>query len=296
MRLGFSLPNNQGTERVADLAQLAHDAEELGYHSVWVSEHLWHSSYVEKRLGCRPYHDPLTVLTAAAMATRSVRLGTSVLVLPWHHPVRLAKTLASLDDLSEGRVDMGVGVAVTEDEFANLGVDFTTRGRQTDDALAAIKALWTEEFPEHQGEFYRFAGMRFEPKPRQRPHPPILIGGGVPAALRRVVRFGDGWHALGQSPDMMLASMARLGEECAQAGRNVADLHISIRCVIDIVDSPWDRPVTQRKTLKGTAEEIAATIAAFAAAGVQEIVIDANNTDLEATRAVMRRAIEFQGG
>jgi probable F420-dependent oxidoreductase len=294
VRLGFSLPNNQGAERVADLAELAREAEQLGYHSVWASEHLWHSSYVAKRLGSRPYHDPLTVLTAAAMTTTSIRLGTSVLVLPWHHPVRLAKTIASLDDLADGRVDLGVGVAVTEDEFANLGVDFKTRGRRTDDALAAIKALWTEEFPSHRGEFYRFEGMRFEPKPRQNPHPPILIGGGAPAALRRVAAFGDGWHALGQSPASLSESMTRLAEECALVGRDVADLHISIRCVIEVIDTPWDRPIEERKILKGTEQEIAATIAAFAAAGVQEIVVDANNTDLEATRRVMGHAIRFQ--
>jgi probable F420-dependent oxidoreductase len=294
MQLGFSLPNNQGTERVADLAQLAVDAEQLGYHSVWVSEHLWHSTYVAKRLGSRPYHDPLTVLTAAALGTSSVRLGTSVLVLPWHHPVRLAKTIASLDDLSGGRVDLGVGVAVTEDEFANLGIDFATRGKRTDDALAAIKALWTQDVPEHKGEFYQFSGLRFEPKPVQNPHPPILIGGGAPAAIRRVAQFGDGWHALGQSPQTLQASMGKLAEACVAYGRDIADLHISVRCVIDIVDEPWDRPITQRKTLKGTEEEIAATIAAFAAAGVDEIVVDANNTDLEATRRTMQRAIQFQ--
>ncbi|MFP6817548.1 MAG: LLM class F420-dependent oxidoreductase [Pseudomonadales bacterium] len=293
MRLGFSLPNNQGTERISDLAKLAREAEQLGYHSVWVSEHLWHSSYVAQRLGSRAYHEPLTVLTAAALATSSIRLGTSVLVLPWHHPVRLAKTIASLDDLADGRVDMGVGVAITEDEFANLGVDFHTRGRRTDDALGAIKALWTMDIPEFDGEFYSFSGMRFEPKPRQKPHPPILIGGGSSAAIRRVVRFGDGWHALGQSPETMKVAMRKLAEQCVQAGRDVADLHISIRCVFDLVDEPWDRPVWQRKTLKGTAEEIVATIAAFAEAGVHEIVIDASSTDMRTTRSRMRRAIEL---
>ena len=136
--------------------------------------------------------------------------------------------------------------------------------------------------------------MRFEPKPRQQPHPPILIGGGSRAAIRRAARFGDGWHALGLSPEMLQVSMAWLAQECANLGRDPADLHISIRCVIEIVDAPWDRPVAQRKTLKGTEDEIAATIAAYAAAGVQEIVIDANSTDLQATRGLMRRAIRFQ--
>lgn len=294
MRLGFSIPNNQGVERVADLVRLAVEAEELGYHSVWVSEHLWHSSYVARRLGDKPYHEPLTVLTAIAAATRQVRLGTSVLVLPWHHPVRLAKTIATLDDLSDGRVGLGVGVAVTEDEFENLGVDFATRGRRADDALAAIKALWTQEFPRHDGPYYRFSGMRFEPKPRQTPHPPILVGGGAPPALRRAARFGDGWHALGQSPEAMAESMKMLADECRSVGREIADLQISIRCVIEIVAEPWDRPVTQRRTLKGTEREIAETIAAYTEAGVDEIVLDANLTDLEATRAVMHRGIRFQ--
>jgi probable F420-dependent oxidoreductase len=294
MKLGFSIPNNQGVAHVSDLVRLAVEAEELGYASVWVSEHLWHASYVARRLGEKPYHEPLTVLTAVAVATRQVRLGTSVLVLPWHHPVRLAKTIATLDDLSDGRVSLGVGVAVTEDEFENLGVDFATRGRRADDALAAIKALWTEEFPRHEGPFYRFSGMRFEPKPRQSPHPPILVGGGAPEALRRVARFGDGWHALGQSPESLAETMRTLGDACRAVGRDVADLDISIRCVIDVVAEPWDRPVAQRRTLKGTEREIAETIAAYAEAGVDEIVLDANLTDLEATRAVMHRGIRFQ--
>lgn len=294
MRLGFSIPNNQGVERVSDLVRLAVEAEELGYASVWVSEHLWHAGYVARRLGEKPYHEPLTVLTAIAAATRQVRLGTSVLVLPWHHPVRLAKTIATLDDLSDGRVSLGVGVAVTEDEFENLDVDFATRGRRADDALAAIKALWTQEFPRHEGPFYQFSGMRFEPKPRQSPHPPILVGGGAPPALRRAARFADGWHALGQSPESLAESMKMLEESCRAVGRDVADLDISIRCVIEIVGEPWDRPVTQRRTLKGTEREIAETIAAYAEAGVDEIVLDANLTDLEATRAVMHRGIRFQ--
>jgi len=138
--------------------------------------------------------------------------------------------------------------------------------------------------------------MRFEPKPRQKPHPPILIGGGAPAALRRVARFGDGWHALGQSPQSLQAAMAALAAECRAVGRDVADLRISVRCVIEIVDQPWDRPVAERRTLKGTEQEIAAAIAAFAAAGVDEIVIDANSTDLRLTRHLMQRAIQIAAG
>ena len=128
MRFGISLPNHQGVAHVKDLVELAVEAEAMGFTSLWTSEHLFHAGHVAQRLGSAPYHEALTVLTAAATRTRSARLGTSVLVLPWHHPVRLAKTIASLDDLSEGRVDLGIGVGITEDEYANLGVPFERRG------------------------------------------------------------------------------------------------------------------------------------------------------------------------
>ena len=130
MKFGFGIPNNQGVEDPNDLVSLAVAAERLGFHSVWVREHLFHSTYVAERLGDKPYHDALTVLTAIACSTKTVRLGTSVLVLPWHDPARLGKMVATLDQLSRGRVDLGVGVAMTRDEFENLGIDFATRGRR----------------------------------------------------------------------------------------------------------------------------------------------------------------------
>ena len=290
MQLGLALPNNQGVERVMDLVHIAADAEAAGFAGVWVSEHLWHAAYVAKRLGRRPYHEPLTVLTAVAMATSRVRLGTSVLIMPWHHPVRLAKTLASLDDLSEGRVDFGVGVAVTEDEFRNLGVPFSTRGSQTDDALTAMRKLWTEDLPAHDGPFYQFEGLRFEPKPRQAGGPPVLIGGGSPAALRRVVALGDGWHALGMSPRRLGEHVADLRGRWAAAGRNPEHLKISTRAVFEVLSEPFERAPEDRPTLRGTESEIRATLMAFAAAGVDEMVIDPNTADLGRVRAVMQAA------
>ena len=184
MKLGFSLPNNQGIAHVNDLVTLAVEAESLGYHSVWVSEHLFHATYVASRLGDAPYHEALTILTAVAGATSKIRLGTSVLVLPWHHPVQLAKRVASLDDYSEGRVSLGVGVAQTEDEFENLGVPFSHRGQIADEMLTAMKILWTEKYPKYDGKFFNFNDLQFEPKPIQKPYPPLLIGGGFKASNR----------------------------------------------------------------------------------------------------------------
>ena len=243
-----------------------------------------------KRLGGKPYYDPLTVLTAVACATQRVRLGTSVLVLPWHHPARLGKSIATLDQLSGGRVDLGVGVAVTEDEFENLGVDFASRGRRADDVLSALSALWSQDVPEYSGEFYRFAGQRFSPKPLQSPLP-IHVGGGSPAALRRVARFGNGWHALGKTPAEMAADVATIRGLLAESGRQRAAVHVSIRCGVTFVEEPWSEPVSERRTARGTASEIADMFAAFDDAGVDEIVVDAGTGDLAVNRAVMARAL-----
>ena len=129
MHFGVSVPNNFGVESMRELVEFAVTAEELGYQSAWVSDQLFHASYVAARLGNRPYHEALTVLSVIAARTESVNLGTSVLVLPWHQPVRLAKVLASLDQLSGGRVIVGVGVGNAKDEFEALGVPFEERGR-----------------------------------------------------------------------------------------------------------------------------------------------------------------------
>jgi len=290
MKLGFSIPNNQGVADVSALVDLAVRAQAMGYRSVWVSEHLFHSNYVAKRLGSRPYHDPLTVLTAIACRTQQIRLGTSVLVLPWHHPARLGKTIATLDHLSGGRVDLGVGVAITEDEFDNLGIDFNSRGRRMDDTLVALKALWYQDVPEHTGEFYQFAGQRFEPKPLQSTLP-IHIGGGSAAALRRVIQFGQGWHALGKSPQEIGQDIGRLKTQLRSNNRDPESLHISIRCVAEFVESSWHKPVAERRMLKGTSTEISGIIEAFAAAGVDEIVIDANSSDMTLNLDVMAQVM-----
>jgi len=289
MKLGFSLPNNQGVAHVNDLVTLAIEAESLGYHSVWVSEHLFHATYVANRLGDAPYHEALTILTAVAGATSKVRLGTSVLVLPWHHPVQLAKRVASLDDYSGGRVSLGVGVAQTEDEFENLGVPFTHRGRIADEMLTAMKILWTEKDPKFNGKYFNFDGLQFEPKPIQKPYPPLLIGGTSRRAIERVVEHGDGWHALSQSPQ----DIAPVVNELRQRRSDTID--VSVRSMTTIMDRSWDRPVEERVTMKGTLEELTAMLQAYEHAGVDEVVLDGHSRDVETNRHILRSFAELNG-
>ena len=229
------------------------------------------------------------MLTAAACATSKVRLGTSVLVLPWHDPPRLGKMVATIDHLSGGRVDFGVGVATTEDEFNNLGVDFASRGRRANEVLGALQALWTQDVPEFQGEFYKYSGLKFSPKPLQKPYPPILIGGSSPAALRRIVRYGDGWHTLRQSPDEVTAGLAKLQAMMTEAGRDPATLQVSISIEVVFEETSPTRPAGQRRGLRGTEADIIETLQAFRDAGVQEAVISIASTDVAEHKAVLTR-------
>lgn len=289
MQYGFSLPNNQGVAHVSDLVDLACEVESLGFHSVWASEHFFHASYVAERLGKAPYHEPITVLTAVAVETQRVRLGTSVLILPWHQPVQLAKRIASLDDLSEGRVNLGVGVAMAEDEYANLGIEFSNRGTIANEMLAAMKSLWTEEMPEFKGELFQFQGLRFEPKPVQIPHPPILVGGASPAAFRRIALYGDGWHPLSLSVNEILQGVEQIAVACRKINRDPATIKICPRLMVGFMDESWDRPIEDRRTLRGTVEEMRAMLEAYRRAGVEEVVLDANTADLDVAALLMQR-------
>ena len=291
MHFGTTIANNFGVESMNDLVDFGVSAERLGYQSVWVSDHLFHAAYVAARLGDRPYHEPMTVLTAIAARTHTVELGTSVLVLPWHHPVRLAKTVASLDNLSNGRVIVGVGVGSTEDEYQALGVPFDRRGQIANEYLAAMRALWTEQVPAYHGEHLSFEGLRFEPKPVQTPHPPIWVGGSSPAAIRRLLRFGQGWHPLRLSPADLASSMPRLRDSLAAAGRPI-DMPVAVRLVLSFAEPASTQPVSERKTCKGSVEEMAALITAYANAGVSHIMVDGATPDLERASADLQRFAE----
>ncbi len=284
MKFGLCLPNAQGAKHVRDLVELAQEAESLGFNSVWSSEHLFHTSYVEKRLGSAPYHEALTILIAAATVTSTIRLGTSVLVLPWHHPVRLGKMIASLDDLSAGRVNMGVGVAITEDEYENLNIDFHNRGDVTNDMLGAMRSLWSEDFPEYTGSYFTFSNLRFEPKPVQSPLP-VYVGGNSIAALKRLKKFGQAWHPLSICAD----DLSRIAVE----HQLIADgFKICPRMVVQFLNEPSDRPLTGRKTLKGTPGELKQMMQLYAEAGVSEMILNPLINDMSQMREHMHQAKE----
>lgn len=273
MRFGFALPNHWGVEDPEDVLDLAARAEAAGFASVWVAHHVLNAGYVRDRLGLKPYWDALTVLSFVATRTERVRLGTSVLVLPYLHPTPLAKQLATIDVLSGGRLDVGVGVGGLPEENEALGVDYHTRGARADECIDVLRALWADGTASYEGAHFAFRDAISSPKPLQRPNPPLLIGGNGGPALRRVARRGDGWHPFLLGPEVLAQRLERLDEELAKVGRSRSEISVSARVDIDTVPT----------------REAAG---AYAALGIDELVIACNSGDAD----VQRRRLEESAG
>lgn len=228
MRFAVYLPNcmhvaaiTQPWERSLtgqDIALTAQTAERLGYSMVFLPEHyLTPTSHVE--LSGDHYFDATTAQAFIAGATSSITIGSMVTILPLHNPVIAAKTIATLDWLSGGRAQVTVGVGWLRDEFDTIGVPFSKRGRITDEALAAMFELWHSDTPSFDGEFVKFDGIAFGPKPIRKPHPVIWMGGDADAVLRRAARFGDGWAPWLTKPDELPAKMDYLRSQPGLDGR-----------------------------------------------------------------------------
>jgi probable F420-dependent oxidoreductase len=189
VHLGIILPNFGHDSAPEGIRRTAEIAEELGLDSVWATEHI-----IVGREAVDPYgrvYDPLLVLAWITAFTEGIGVGTSIVLVPLHHPIRLAKEVATLQELSGGRVSLGVGVGWHEDEFRFMGYDFRGRGRRTDEALRLMRALWSGERTFH-GEHWSFEDATFAPLPER--HPEVWVGGGSERAIRRARELGDVWH------------------------------------------------------------------------------------------------------
>jgi len=259
MKIGFSLLNNWG---------------------VWVHDHVFNVGHVFDRIGGKPYYEPLTLLSFVAARTRRVRLGTSVLVLPYHNPVRLAKAAATLDVLSGGRLIMGVGVGLIEKEIRALGSPYAERGAFTDEAIRAMRVLWTEDEPKFDGKYSRFDGMKFSPKPLQKPSIPVVIGGVSRPAIRRAALLGDGWQPLGLSPEALGQGIAALRDEARAVGRDAAKIPVSIAMSLAAARAG-------RHALGTKPAEILKNAKAYATLGVETLIISANTSDPREARSAL---------
>jgi probable F420-dependent oxidoreductase len=209
------------------LVRRARLAEQAGFESLWVGDHIALPAELD---GQQPRLEVVVAVSHLAAVTTRIRLGFGVLVLPQRQPVLLAKQLSSIDVLSKGRLTVGIGVGYVEPELHALGVSLADRGARTDEYLAAMRTLWTEPAPSFDGRFVSFAGVFQRPRPVQRPHPPIVVGGHSPAAHRRAVMTGNGWYGVYLDVEQTAAALAGLRKVAADYDRpaHLGELQITI--------------------------------------------------------------------
>jgi len=276
MKLGICLPHYGRPIEPSRLIQLATRAEEMGLDSLWVTDHVVVPRdvpliYRDEML------DPLAVLPWLAGVTERIALGTSVIVLPYRSPLPVAKLLASVDVLSSGRLIVGVAVGWLEGEFAALGVPFRERGRRTDEAIELFRTVWTEEYPELVSAGARLTGMKVSPMPRQRPRPPILVGGASDGALRRAARLGDGWHASSMPPATFRASALAVSNYWKEFKRE-GEPELTLR--IPLLIEGAHRPAVDatllgsRHALRGSLASIARELRQYQSAGCSHVALE----------------------
>lgn len=307
MKLGVALPVAGVWGTPDNVVQIAQRAEALGYHSLWVFQRLLYAVAPKNEYPPAPGQpwpkafervlDPIVTLAYVAAATRRIRLGTSVLIMPYYAPIVLAKQLASLDIFSGGRLNVGLGIGWSEDEYDAVGVPFRKRGKRADEFLRCLRAIWTDDVVEFRGDFYQVPRARVEPKPVQKPHPPITLGGYGPAVIDRAVSLADGFSG-GNVPLAQVAPLVREIKAAAEAvGRDPSTINVVCRGTLRLYSTPQG---SDRRPLFGTLEEIREDIRRYADAGLTELFLEANfdptGTTAERFSDVMEAFAPSKGG
>ena len=226
---------NLTLENYWDVAEFARTAETLGFDRITTGEHLMDGNLP------RPTVLGLPAMAAAAGATRSLRIMTGIVIAPLYHPVMLAKLAATVDVVSGGRLDFGIGISGqrgTKVEFDAVGISMRTRGRRTNEMLEVMKRLWTEEHVSHDGDFFKFEDVTLLPQPVQKPHPPIWVSGRSDAAMRRAALQGDGWYPYLFTVRRLRRSNEAIREIAAEAGRDLTGFHWGLNQPTSIMEDP----------------------------------------------------------
>jgi probable F420-dependent oxidoreductase len=282
MKLGINLINFGPSATPEVLAGWAELAEGLGYHSLLTSDHVAVTPDVTERYPA-PFYEPISTLGWLAGITERIEIGTTVTIVPYRHPLETARAFANIDQLSGGRLIFGVGVGWAAREFEALGVPFGRRGALTDEYLDVIVDHWTADEVSHDGT-HRFAGVDTSPRPVRRPHPPIWVGGGSEAALRRAVRLGGAWHPIRQRP-------ARFRDEAVPRLRAVADSmgmampDLCPRIQLHITERP--RTEGDRLLGEGTFDQLHADLALLEGLGCAHVILDSFNAAAQDAAATL---------
>ena len=309
MNFGFSAPT-RGPQATPDaLAKLVKRGEELGFGIVSVSDHVViprtaNSTYPYSEDGSfrggAECMEQLTLHAYLAAVTKRLRLLTAVMVVPHRPPVLTAKVLATVDVLSGGRLIVGCGAGWLREEFEAIGApDFDRRGAVTNEYLRAFKELWTSDEPTFEGEFCSFSNLHFEPKPVQKPHPPIWTGGESPAALRRASRLADKWFPIGtnptypvRTPEQLAESLSQVRRHAEDAGRDPTSVGVAYSAGMPAIDEPLQHSDGSRRAFTGAPEQIANDIQGFQAEGVEDMTFRFERGTLDETLEAMQKFAE----
>jgi probable F420-dependent oxidoreductase len=283
MLIGFGAPVSGSWATPDNQIEIARRAEQLGYASLWTFSRLIFSDWPEELRLAPPYrsvHDPIVVAAFLAGVTERVRLGLAVVNAPFYPPVALAKALNSLDIVSKGRLDAGLGIGWSPDEYEATGTDMTKRGARMSEYLACLDEIWTGDPAEFSGEFYKVPRGWVDPKPIQRPHPPVLLGGTAEPALRRAGALAEGWISSSRvGMDTLPQAIEQVRAGAADAGRDPAAARIVIRGVARL----RDEPDAAAGPLTGPVDTIRAGLDYYAELGATEVFLDLNFDELIGT-------------
>ena len=271
MKFGIMLPHYRQVASTEAITRFAKEAEDMGYDSVWVTDQIIVPNDDVDRFG-PVFYESLTVLAFVAGFTSTIRIGSSVIVLPYRNPIHVAKVASTIDSLSHGRLILGVGIGGVESEFRRIGASWEERGELSDEAIRIFKELWTSDQPSVRSKNYQLSEIQFYPKPVQKPHLPLWIGGNTRRALRRVVEFGDVWHPSRTNLDLLAEMTPRLWKLAERAGRDPQEIGIAVRQPLKI--SSDSAISTNEWPLLGSVKTVIDNVAGFSNAGVSYLVMD----------------------
>jgi probable F420-dependent oxidoreductase len=280
MKLGFNVPNLGPAASPGNIIKIAQKAEELGYDSIWTTERLLVPVNATSGYGGMegvpiPWQykvqlDPLDTLSVVSSVTKRARLGTSVLDIPFYNAALLARRLTTIDVFSGGRLTIGLGVGWCPEEFDAVGVSIHQRGKRADEALQMFKAIWTKDPVEFQGKFWKIPPSHIQPKPVQKPHPPILMAAFAPAAMKRIAMMADGWLPVGLPVPAMTQMWQGIQGMAKEAGRDPSKLQLIVRANVSIGEAQGEG----RFIFTGSEEQIKQDIADVRDMGADEVHFD----------------------
>jgi probable F420-dependent oxidoreductase len=281
VKLGCFVPQLGEIASPESMKKAAQHAEKLGYNSLWVTERLLFPVNPRNPYGAAPdgklpaeysrVFDPVGTLTYVAAVTEKIRLGTSVLDMPFYNPVMLGRQLTSLDVLSNGRLNVGLGQGWSDDEYEASGAATKQKGARASEFLEVLHVLWKDTPAQYDGKFFKLAASRFDLNPVQKPHPPIYLAAFSPGALNRTARLADGWMPVALPPAAVAAMWTQIKQMAEQAGRNPSDLRLLYRGNVNLTEKPLGEG---RWPFSGSKDEIAQDMAAIRELGTHELVMD----------------------